>query len=168
MMPKAAVACLMLIAIAGCSVTPSGRLGSEPADMPGSQPTDMPGYFREVIGDRVLFDSNESLITAEAAIILDGQADWLIDNPSRGVIIEGHADERGTREYNLGLGARRASSVRDYLVARGVTENRILTATFGKERPAATCSDESCWSVNRRAVTTMNPSVSFRGSSPGS
>ena len=92
----------------------------------------------------------------ESAEILELQADWLIEHIDFVGVIEGHADERGTREYNLALGARRASAVRDYLVARGVADNRLRIVTYGKERPARTCSAEECWSENRRAVTVVH------------
>jgi len=86
---------------------------------------------------------------------LNAQAEWLISNPGFSAIVEGHADERGTREYNLALGDRRANSARDYLISRGVASNRVKTVSYGKERPAQLCSDESCYSQNRRAVTVL-------------
>lgn len=110
-------------------------------------------YFNETIGDTVLFLVDQSTLTPEAITLLDRQAAWLLDNPQNSVTIEGHADEQGTREYNLALGARRAASVQNYLVSRGLTDARIRTITFGKERPLAVCSDEACWSKNRRSVT---------------
>ncbi|MGB0798696.1 MAG: OmpA family protein, partial [Planktomarina sp.] len=87
--------------------------------------------------------------------ILDAQASWLNSNPSYQIIIEGHADEQGTREYNLALGFRRARSVQEYLVARGVSHLRLRTRSFGKERPVEICSVEECYSKNRRAVTVL-------------
>ncbi len=87
---------------------------------------------------------------------LRGQAGWLNQYPNYTILIEGHADERGTREYNLALGARRAANVRDFLVAQGVQTSRLRTITYGKERPVAVCNDISCWSQNRRAVTVLN------------
>jgi peptidoglycan-associated lipoprotein len=110
-------------------------------------------YFNETIGDTVLFLVNQSNLTPEAITLLDRQAAWLLDNPQNSVTIEGHADEQGTREYNLALGARRAASVQNYMVSRGLTDARMRTITFGKERPLAVCSDEACWSKNRRSVT---------------
>ncbi len=112
-------------------------------------------YFNQIIGDRVLFPVDQSDLTAEAKQILDQQAAWLSARPSMAITIEGHADETGTREYNFRLSARRASSVRDYLVTRGIPDTRLSTIPFGKERPIATCSDEACWSRNRRAVTVV-------------
>ena len=85
---------------------------------------------------------------------LDAQVGWLLANPGA-IEIEGHADERGTEQYNIQLGARRAAAVRDYMVSRGVPDSRISTNTFGRARPVATCADESCWSQNRRAVTVV-------------
>jgi peptidoglycan-associated lipoprotein len=88
-------------------------------------------------------------------VTLDKQAEWLAKYPNYSILIEGHADERGTREYNLALGARRATSTRNYLVSRGVPASRLRTISFGKERPVAVCDDISCWSQNRRAVTVL-------------
>jgi peptidoglycan-associated lipoprotein len=92
---------------------------------------------------------------ADAAATLDRQAQWLNQYPTYQITMEGHADERGTREYNLALGARRAAAARQYLSSRGVAANRINTISFGKERPVAVCDDISCWSQNRRAVTVL-------------
>jgi peptidoglycan-associated lipoprotein len=113
-------------------------------------------YFQQTIGDRVLFVVDQSTLSPEATGILDGQANWLLQNTQYVVTIEGHADEQGTREYNLALGARRASAVQNYLVSRGVADNRVKTVTYGKERPIAICSTEECWSKNRRAVTVVS------------
>jgi peptidoglycan-associated lipoprotein len=87
---------------------------------------------------------------------LDGQADWMLRNTEYSAIIEGHADEQGTREYNLALGARRAASVQQYLVSRGVASSRLRTVSYGKERPLEICSAESCYEQNRRAVTVLS------------
>ena len=108
------------------------------------------------VGDRVFFEVDSSNLTFEAQNILTGQADWLQQNPALSVTIEGHADERGTRQYNFGLGARRANAVREYLVGLGVNSNRIRTVSRGKERPVALCNDNSCWSQNRRGVTIID------------
>jgi peptidoglycan-associated lipoprotein len=113
-------------------------------------------YFNQVVGDRVLFAVDQSTIGPEAQSILNGQAQWLLTNTEYAVLIEGHADEQGTREYNLALGARRASAVRDYLVSQGVPSSRLNTISFGKERPLEICSEESCYSQNRRAVTVVS------------
>lgn len=107
------------------------------------------------ISDRVLFAVDQSTLSPEAMGILDQQIAWLIANPSLPVLIEGHADERGTGEYNLALGSSRASAVRNYMVGQGVPDSRISTITYGRERPVATCPEESCFSQNRRAVTVV-------------
>jgi peptidoglycan-associated lipoprotein len=124
--------------------------------VPGSasDPTS-PAYFQEAVGDRVFFVVDQSTLTDQARSVLDAQAEWLMTNTDFAANIEGHADEQGTREYNIALGDRRANAVRDYLVSRGVASNRLRTVSFGKERPVALCSDESCYSQNRRAVTVL-------------
>ena len=98
---------------------------------------------------------DQSTLTAEAQAVLDQQAVWLTQNGEYRALIEGHADEQGTREYNLALGARRASAVQNYLISRGVAPGRLQTISYGKERPLAICSDESCYSQNRRSVTVI-------------
>jgi peptidoglycan-associated lipoprotein len=113
-------------------------------------------FFNTSVGDRVLFEVDRHTLTPQAVAVLDGQATWLLNNPSYTIVIEGHADEQGTRDYNLALSARRASSVYNYLLSRGLTESRMTTSAFGKERPLAVCSDETCWSKNRRAVTVVS------------
>ncbi len=125
-----------------------GALG-DPAD-PNSV-----AYFNQTIGDRVLFAVDTSTLTPEGRMVLQGQAQWLASHPTYGAIIEGHADEQGTREYNLALGARRASAVQDFLISQGVDLARLRTVSYGKERPLAVCSDEACYSQNRRAVTVL-------------
>ena len=108
------------------------------------------------IGDHVLFETDSSVITAEGQGILQGQAAWLKANTGVSVTIEGHADERGTREYNLALGERRATAVKNYLASVGVSASRISVTSFGKERPIVTGNDESAWAQNRRAVTVIS------------
>jgi len=108
------------------------------------------------IGDRVFFDTDSPELSAQARQTLDSQARWLNQYVRFRITVEGHADERGTREYNIALGARRAAAVRDYLAALGVAANRIRTISYGKERPVALCNDISCWSQNRRAVTVID------------
>jgi len=107
------------------------------------------------ISDRVLFAVDQSTLSAEAIGTLNAQVSWLTQHPNLPIQIEGHADERGTREYNLALGLRRASAVRDYMVSQGIPDARISVNTFGRERPVATCAADSCWSQNRRAVTVV-------------
>jgi peptidoglycan-associated lipoprotein len=107
------------------------------------------------VGDRVFFDYDSVVLNAEATSVLDGQAAWLKQYPDVVVTIEGHADERGTREYNLALGDRRANAVRNYLTALGIDQERILTISYGEERPADPGNNDSAWAQNRRAVTTV-------------
>jgi peptidoglycan-associated lipoprotein len=111
--------------------------------------------FTVNVGDRVFFDSDSSEINAAGQATLDKQAQWLARYPRYSIAMEGHADERGTREYNFALGARRAEAAKNYLAARGVGAGRIRTTSFGKERPVAVCDNISCWSQNRRAVTVL-------------
>lgn len=113
-------------------------------------------FFNQRVGDRVLFAVDQSSISPEGRTILAGQAQWLQTNSDYAIIIEGHADEQGTREYNLALGARRAAAVQDYLISQGVSGSRMRTISYGKERPIEVCSDESCYSRNRRAVTVLS------------
>ena len=120
-----------------------------------SDPTS-PVFFNQIIGDRVLFTVDTSTLTPAGKVILDGQAQWLLTNADYRSVIEGHADEQGTREYNLALGFRRANAVREYLVSRGVPTGRLEVTSFGKERPIEICSDETCYAQNRRAVTVLS------------
>jgi peptidoglycan-associated lipoprotein len=108
------------------------------------------------IGDRVLFEYNSSVLTMEAKESLAKQAEWLKVNPAIVVTIEGHADERGTREYNIALGERRAQAVKNYIVSHGINSDRVFVVSFGKEKPAMLGSGESVWSQNRRAVTVVS------------
>jgi len=125
-------------------------LASAGAATPGSQQD-----FIVNVGDRVFFETDSTELTTQARTTLDKQAQWLAQYGSYAFTIEGHADERGTREYNIALGARRAQTVRDYLAARGIQPSRMRTVSLGKERPVAVCNDISCWSQNRRAVTLL-------------
>ena len=116
--------------------------------------------FTVNVGDRVFFESDQTDLNATGQTTLDKQARWLGQYGNYAFTVEGHADERGTREYNFALGARRAESVKAYLISKGITASRIKTVSYGKERPVATCNDISCWSQNRRAVTVLNGSQS--------
>ena len=116
-------------------------------------------YFQQTVGDRVLFEVDASTLTPQAREVLDLQADFLLRNMEYLAIVEGHADEQGTREYNLALGARRAASVRDHLVSRGIASDRIRTVSYGKERPIQVCSNESCYAQNRRGVTVLDAPI---------
>ena len=107
------------------------------------------------VGDRVFFALDKSTIDSQGQATLDKQAAWLKANSSVNVVVEGHADERGTREYNLALGERRATAAKNYLVSAGVAASRVSTVSYGKERPAVDGHDESAWAQNRRAVTVI-------------
>jgi len=154
----------LLVALLGLSACASpGRFGAgdNTVNLNGGGPNDpanvnSPAYFTQTIGDRVLFAVDESTISPASRQVLDGQAAWLQANAEFDILIEGHADEQGTREYNLALSAKRASSVQQYLIAQGIAPARIKTVPYGKERPLALCSAESCYSQNRRAVTVLN------------
>lgn len=115
-----------------------------------------PLYFQQTVGDRVLFEVDQSILTSVGQSTLDGQANWLMSNVEYAALIEGHADEQGTRQYNLALGARRANAVQEYLISKGVAPNRLKVVSYGKERPIEICSEESCYAKNRRAVTVVS------------
>ena len=151
---KFAAVIMAALAIAGCAKNQANQsaLGAGAA-APGSQQD-----FVVNVGDRVFFDTDSSDLSDQARATLDKQAQWLNMYNRYSFTIEGHADERGTREYNLALGARRAETVREYLVSRGIAASRMRTISYGKERPVATCDDISCWSQNRRAVTVLDQS----------
>ena len=154
------------VALGACSSTSASRFGggAGPGAAGGisagsiSDPTSV-AYFQGEVGDRVLFVVDTSTLTPEAEAILGGQARFMIENTGYTAIVEGHADERGTREYNLALGARRAAAVQDFLVSQGVAPNRLKTVTYGKERPLEICSDEACYAQNRRAVTVLGTAL---------
>lgn len=142
---------VLVVAVAACARngTGVGNLGPG-GGAPGSQQE-----FLVSVGDRVFFETDSSSLTPTAMATLDKQAAWLQRYGNYRVMLEGHADERGTREYNVALGARRAAVVVNYLVSKGVDQRRITSKSFGKERPVAICNDISCWSQNRRAVTVV-------------
>ncbi|HEY0013602.1 MAG TPA: peptidoglycan-associated lipoprotein Pal [Allosphingosinicella sp.] len=138
------------------SGNPDGSAGADQGGVTGAAiPGSQQHFLTAVPSDRVYFDTDEYALTAEDRSTLDAQAQYLVQYPSVSVTIEGHADERGTREYNLALGERRANSVRNYLESRGVGANRMTTISWGKERPAAEGSSEQAWAQNRRAVTVL-------------
>ena len=116
-------------------------------------------YFQNLVGDTVLFTVDQSGLRPDAISILKAQADWLKGKKFLPITIEGHADEQGTREYNLALGARRATAVREFLIAKGIEQDRISIVTYGKERPLRVCSNEDCWSKNRRAITVVGKKI---------
>jgi peptidoglycan-associated lipoprotein len=149
---RAAALVVLVVAVAACSRNPAtgvGNLGPGQG-APGSQQE-----FLVTVGDRVFFETDSSALTPTAQATLDKQAAWLNRYTNYRIMIEGHADERGTREYNIALGARRGSVVVNYLISKGVNGGRITTKSFGKERPVAICNDISCWSQDRRAVTVV-------------
>jgi peptidoglycan-associated lipoprotein len=148
---KFAAVILAGLMIAGCAKTPVDQASSAAA--PGSQQD-----FVVNVGDRVFFETDSSELTEQARATLDKQAQWLSNYNRYAFTLEGHADERGTREYNIALGARRAQTVREYLVSRGIAAQRMRTISYGKERPVAVCDDISCWSQNRRVVTVLDQS----------
>ncbi len=145
-----------ILAVAACSEEPASPEAAA-ANSGGSTAAAVDQstlqYFQQTVGDSVFFATNASSISPRARQTLQRQAQWLNANLAVNAQIAGHADERGTREFNLALGARRAESVRSFLVSQGVAAGRLSTISYGKERPAAPCSAETCWSQNRRGVT---------------
>jgi peptidoglycan-associated lipoprotein len=132
------------------STTGAGAQATTSGPVPGSE-EDLVAN----VGDRVFFPLNESSLTSDARGTLDRQAAWLARFPQVSVQIAGNCDERGTEEYNLALGQRRANAARDYLVARGVASSRITTISYGKDRPTALGSNEQAWTQNRNAITSV-------------
>lgn len=159
---KLAIAAVAVLGLAACSNnrwddTANGGAGAGAGAGLGAGALDpaSPAYFQQTIGDRVLFAVDQSNLSPEAQGILQGQARWLTQNADYAVTIEGHADEQGTREYNLALGARRANAAREYLISQGVAGHRLKVVSYGKERPLEICSEEACYAKNRRAVTVL-------------
>ncbi len=144
---------MAVLAIAACAKKDDQSAMGGASAAPGSQQD-----FVVNVGDRVFFDTDLSELSDQARATLDKQAQWLNNYNRYSFTIEGHADERGTREYNIALGARRAETVREYLISRGIAQTRMRTISYGKERPVALCNDISCWSQNRRAVTVLDQS----------
>ena len=156
-----------VIALSACSKKAPEELPPPPVDTarpaeatppPPSGPVkgSQEDFLASVAADKIYFDTDKYDIDAQDQSVLASQAQWLAANPTVKVTVEGHADERGTREYNIALGAKRAQVARDYLASRGLDPSRIRTISYGKERPVAVCNDISCWSQNRRAVTLLN------------
>ena len=156
LLPVAAAALLLAACedtkpTSGSAVTPTTNTATPPAATgirPGSAED-----FRVNVGDRVFFAYDKFDLSADARRTLERQAAWLKQYASVRLTVEGHADERGTREYNLALGERRANAAKDYLVALGVPAARLTTVSYGKERPAVLGSNEAAWSQNRRSVS---------------
>lgn len=157
---KESAAILALLVTAACTNTGGGLFGGGSSDVSGAGIGNIDEssleYFQAAIGSTVLFTVDQSALSGDAIAVLNAQAGWLNANPTVSILIEGHADEQGTREYNIALGSKRAGSVRDYLVSQGVADGRVSVVSYGKERPIAVCSNVSCWSQNRRAVTIVN------------
>ncbi len=154
-----AIALVAILAVSGCATKKNlpnnaGDLGLNGANGAGGAPGSTQDFTVNV-GDRIFFDTDSSVIRADAQATLAKQAQWLQQYPNYAITVEGHADERGTREYNIALGARRAATTRDFLASNGVPAGRMKTISYGKERPVAVCDDISCWSQNRRAVTVL-------------
>ena len=146
----AVVSALFLLAACEAGVTSGGSSGSGMAANPGSQED-----LTQNVGDRVFFATDSSSLDAEAQQTLNRQAEWIKQYPNVSITVEGHADERGTREYNIALGERRAAVAKRYLVSQGIPANRISTISYGKERPAVIGSDSAAWSQNRRSVSVI-------------
>jgi peptidoglycan-associated lipoprotein len=160
------IACVLIIAVtmAACArQTPkeyggANGLGSSGPATPGSSQD-----FAQNVGDTVTFLTDSTDLTPQAQNTLRSQARWLNQYPQYSITLEGHADERGTREYNIALGSRRATTVRNFLAQQGVNPARMRTISYGKERPVAVCDNISCWSQNRRVKTNLNmPSMAQR------
>ena len=154
------------LALAGCATKPkelppqpTGATGTTTTNPPpvsqpmGPVPGSRADFMASVLGDTILFDTDRYNIDSEDQGILQSQAQWLARYPAARITIEGHCDERGTRDYNLALGERRANAAKNYLVSLGIDASRITTVSYGKERPIALGSDEASWAKNRRAVT---------------
>ena len=164
-----AAAALALMTTACARKTPPPEAGLPPAGErtplpPGADPadielTELPAMQADLVAkagsDTVYFGTDEYSLDAASQATLAAQARWMLANPRVRASIEGHADERGTREYNMALGERRANATRDYLVSQGVPTERLLVTSWGKERPVAAGSDETAWAQNRRAVTVV-------------
>ena len=145
----------VLSGLGGCDKNaPAANLGLSGAGA-GNFPPGSKQEFNGRIGDTVHFEVDSSELTAEGRSILNAQAVWLRQYANYPITVEGHADERGTREYNIALGARRAEATKTFLIAQGVNPGRIRTISYGKERPVAVCDDITCWSQNRRTVTVL-------------
>lgn len=149
------VVAALALGLAACSDTPETPPVDTTASAPIGPAPNSVAYFTQVVGDRVFFDTDQHTLDSIAESTLRAQAQWMIANPGTSAVIEGHADERGTRAYNLALGARRADSAFRFLVSNGVPADRLRTVTFGKERPVALGSDPQSWAQNRRSVTVV-------------
>ena len=154
---RIAALCSCFLALAACSKksTPDLEAGSSSQSKPGSEQD-----FAINVGDRIYFLVDQSTLTPEAQETLRRQAQWLQKYSAVTIQVEGHADERGTREYNISLSARRATASREFLIAQGVDASRISSIAYGKERPVALCDADQCWTQNRRSVTVITGGAS--------
>ena len=157
---KSVVLLASVLALGACSKKAANSLEGNPngiadSQMAGNAVAGSEDDFKVNVGDRVYFVVDQSGLTGEGQDTLRKQAAWLAQYPDVAIQVEGHSDERGTREYNIALSARRATASRNFLIAQGVDASRISTIAFGKERPAELCDAESCWSQNRRSVTVI-------------
>jgi peptidoglycan-associated lipoprotein len=152
---KAVAVICCVLALAACSkkTKPDLEAGTGLGAGAGAAAPGSVEEFQTVVGDRIYFLVDQSTLTPEAQETLTKQAQWLQQYPNVSVQVEGHADERGTREYNISLSARRATATREFLLQQGVPGGRLSSIAYGKERPAALCDEEQCWSQNRRSVT---------------
>ena len=145
-----------ILLISGCETIGGSSSGSTPGYEYGdSKQANLQAYLQNEIGDRVYFETDKHNINSASAYVLETQANWLKSTPGFQILVEGHCDERGTREYNLALGERRANSVKEFLVSLGVDAGRVSVISYGKERPAASGSTSESWAENRRAVTVV-------------
>ena len=143
-----------ILLISGCETFGGGSSsGSAPGEYGDSKQANLQAYLQNEIGDRVYFETDKHNISSASAYVLESQANWLKSTPGFQLLIEGHCDERGTREYNLALGERRANAAKDYLMTYGISGKRISVISYGKEKPVNTASSALAWSQNRRAVT---------------
>ena len=173
MINKILLSAIMVLFLAACSTTPKDDADSKgTGSSSSSSDVSADGAITETqgtgvvsgsqedlivnVGDRVFFDYDSSELDADAQELLQDQVAWLKQHSNVSVIIEGHCDERGTREYNLALGEKRAQSVKNYMTSMGISSSQISTISFGKERPAVVGSNDGAWSQNRRSVTTVN------------
>jgi peptidoglycan-associated lipoprotein len=160
---KVAATLFSVLALAACSKKTKPDLEASAGLDGGGAGVARPGSveeFQTVVGDRIYFLVDQSTLTSEGEATLTRQAQWLQQYPAVTIQVEGHADERGTREYNISLSARRATATREFLIQQGVPGNRISSIAYGKERPAALCDEENCWSQNRRSVTVVTGGAS--------
>lgn len=164
-MPRIILALVAALALAACSnpdrygaddFGQTGPGGIGVAGLGDVNDPRSPAYFQSRVGDRVFFTVDSSTLDERARETLRSQARWLNEHRDYAIIIEGHADERGTREYNVALGARRANAVQEFLVQQGIAPARVRTVSYGKERPVESCPEQRCWDLNRRSVTVIS------------